>query len=486
MGADAQALYDAHASAWGHASAGGAHGAGADEAQNALLESVREAVRVCELLRETPGEIAGVMSALEGEYVPSGPGGDLLRDGPGVLPTGRNIFALDPYRMPSPGAMARGERLAEQVIEQELAASGGVFPETVTVTLWGLDAIKTRGESVAIALALVGARPVSEATGRVARFELIPLAELGRPRVDVLCSMSGIFRDSFANVVDLLDDMFQRAAAAEDEPEELNFVRKHALALAEEAGVEPAAAAARLFSNPSGDYGSMVNERVGTSDWSSSAELGDTWASRNAYSYGRGDERGVARPAVLQGLLKTTTRVVQEVDSVEYGLTDIQEYYANTGAIAAAARASQGADARVGVSVVEATGQGDAPPRELDDVLRMEYRSKLLNPKWAESMVAMGSGGAYEVSTRMTAAVGWGGTTGFAEDWVYDQADEVYVQDEQMAARLRKSNPSAFRNVVGRLIEAAARGMWDADPNRLNELKALYSDVEDELEGVTN
>lgn len=453
------------------------------ELQGADAHAVGEAVAVRDLLRETPGELEAVLKALRGEYVPSGPGGDLLRDGPGVLPTGRNIFALDPYRMPSPAATKRGEKIAAQVLEQELAASGGAFPETVTVTLWGLDAIKTRGESVAIVLALVGARVVLDGLGKVGRFELIPLSELGRPRVDVLCSMSGIFRDSFANVVDLLDDLFQRAAAA-DEPEEMNFVRKHALALAEERGMPVQAAAARLFSNPAGDYGSMVNERVGQGNWGSSEELGDTWAGRNAFSYGRGGEKGVARPEVLGSLLQSTRRVVQEIDSVEYGLTDIQEYYANTGAIKAAAEGAQGGR-RVGLSVVEATGQGDQRPKELEDVLRLEYRTKLLNPKWAKTMVAMGSGGAYEVSTRMTAAIGWGGTAKFAEDFVFDQADEVYVQDEEMAAKLRRSNPSAFRNVVGRLIEASGRGLWDADPERLERLREIYQDVEDELEGVT-
>ena len=193
-------------------------------------------------------------------------------------------------------------------------------------------------------------------------------------------------RDSFQNVVELLDDMFQRAAAA-PEPPERNFVRAHADAMRSD---NPAVdnPAARLFSNPAGDYGSMVNERVGASDWTSAAELGDTWSSRNAFSYGRGDERGAARGDVLQSLLTSTERVVQQVDSVEYGLTDIQEYYANTGALKAAAQAAKGeGGAEVGCSVVEAFGK-DVKPKELDEVLRLEYRSKLLNPKWAKAMAA--------------------------------------------------------------------------------------------------
>ena len=458
--------------------------AGTAEATEAATALAAEATEIAALLQRNGEEVGSMLTALEGGYVLPEAGGDLLRDGPGVLPTGRNIHALDPYRMPSPAAMERGARLAEAVLEQHRAATG-TYPETVTVALWGLDAIKTRGESVAMLLAFVGARPVKEGTGRVARYEPVPLAELpgGRPRVDVLANMSGIFRDSFQNVVELLDDLFLRLAAL-DEPDEANFVRKHCREM-EAQGVERAAS--RLFSNPAGDYGSMVNERVGAADWTDGAELGDTWASRNSFSYGRGGERGAARGDVLQALLATTDRVVQEVDSVEYGLTDIQEYYANTGALRSAAEAAKrkaGRTGGVGCSVVEAFGDEDARPRELEDVLRLEYRSKLLNPKWAEAMAQQGSGGAFEISQRMTALVGWGGTVGFQDDFVYDQAAEVYVQDEAMAERLRQSNPDAFRNVLKRFIEAAGRGLWDADEDLLADLRARYQAMDDQLEGL--
>jgi len=451
-----------------------------------------EAVEIRGLLRRNTEELTGAIKALGGEYVPPAVGGDLLRDGPGVLPTGRNIHALDPYRMPSPAAADRGARVARAILEQHAAANDGSYPECVSVNLWGLDAIKTKGESVGIVLELVGARPVKEGTGRVVRYELVPLEEMGgRPRIDALCNMSGIFRDSFANVVGLLDDLFQRAADA-NEPPELNFVRKHALEMRAE-GVDNAGA--RLFSNPPGDYGSMVNERVGTSEWEDGRELGDTWASRNSFSYGKGNERGTARPEVLQALLRSTERVVQEVDSVEYGLTDIQEYYANTGALVAAANAAKEEAAigdgsgppttfkSVACSIVETFGE-DVTPRDLDETLRLEYRTKLLNPRWAEAMADQGSGGAYEISQRMTALVGWGATSGFAEDWVYDGAHQRYVADEAMREKLRRSNPQAFRNVLRRMLEAAGRGMWNADDETLAQLRALYSETEDELEGV--
>ncbi|PMB05403.1 magnesium chelatase subunit H, partial [Fischerella thermalis CCMEE 5273] len=340
---------------------------------------------VRELLMQTTDELMNLLRGLNGEYIPPAPGGDLLRDGPGVLPTGRNIHALDPYRMPSPAAYERGREIGQKIIAQHLQEHGK-YPETVAVMLWGLDAIKTKGESLGILLELVGAEPVKEGTGRIVRYELKPLAEVGHPRIDVLGNLSGIFRDSFVNVIELLDDLFQRAAEAE-EPEDQNFIRKHALALKAQ-GVENASA--RLFSNPAGDFGSMVNERVTDGNWESGDELANTWQSRNVFSYGRQD-RGQARPEVLTQLLKTSDRIVQEIDSVEYGLTDIQEYYANTGGLKKAAEKVGGK--KVTASFVESFSK-DTTPRKLDDLLRMEYRTKLLNPKWAEAMVNQGSGGA--------------------------------------------------------------------------------------------
>jgi magnesium chelatase subunit H len=480
----------------GRAATTGGGGGGAP-LDTALLA---EAADIAGLLSRTPDEIAGVLTALDGGYVPAAPGGDLLRDGPGVLPTGRNIHALDPYRMPSAAAVARGSATADAILAAHLASHAGTYPETVAVNLWGLDAIKTRGESVATVLHLVGAVPVSEGTGRVGRFELLPLSALtppGRPRIDVLCNMSGIFRDTYANVVDLLDDLFARAAAAPGEPPSSNYIKKHAAEIQAAAGGDDAAdvrASSRLFCNPPGDYGSMVGERIGAGNWESGGELGDTWAARNAFSYGKGGERGAARPDVLAALLSTTDRVVQTVDSVEYGLTDIQEYFANTGALARAAADARARAGRVAggpagsspivpVSIVEAVG--DAPPRDLDTVLRLEYRTKLLNPRWAAAMVAQGSGGAFEISQRMTAAVGWGGTTGFKADWVWEQAVETYVLDGEVANALKKSNPEAFRNVVKRALEAAGRGLWEnPDAEMLAALKQAYSDVDDQLEGV--
>jgi magnesium chelatase subunit H len=440
-------------------------------------ESTEEEEReITNLLMQNTDELTNLLRGLNGEFIPPAPGGDLLRDGAGVLPTGRNIHALDPYRMPSAGAYERGREIAQNIIAQHLQEHGS-YPETVAVMLWGLDAIKTKGESLGILLELVGAEPVKEGTGRIVRYELKPLAEVGHPRIDVLGNLSGIFRDSFVNIIELLDDLFQRAAEVE-EPEEQNFIRKHALALKAQ-GVENTSA--RLFSNPSGDFGSLVNDRVVDGNWESGEELGNTWQSRNVFSYGRQD-KGQARPEVLNQLLKTSDRIVQEIDSVEYGLTDIQEYYANTGGLKKAAEKQS--NKKVATSFVESFSK-DTTPRNLDDLLRMEYRTKLINPKWAEAMANQGSGGAFEISQRMTALIGWGGTADFQDDWVYDQAADTYALDPEMAEKLRKANPEAFRNIVGRMLEAHGRGFWQADADKLDQLRQLYELTDEELEGVT-
>ena len=243
-----------------------------------------------------------------------------------------------------------------------------------------------------------------------------------------------------------------------------------------------------------GDYGSMVNEVVGTGDWEESEFLGETWKSRNVFSYGRNEgdvsKLGTARPKVLEKLLESTDRIVQEVDSVEYGLTDIQEYYANTGALKKAAENRKGVDPKTGkkkkvaLSVVEAFTGGDDTPipvRDVEDVLRLEYRSKLLNPKWTEAMIQQGSGGAYEVSQRFTAMIGWAATSD-VDGFVFDQAAERYALDDEVAKQLQQSNPEAFKNVISRLLEAAGRGMWSADGETLDKLRDLYSDADDMIE----
>lgn len=447
---------------------------------------VKEALELSEKLIANPKEeLSSLVRAIGGQYVPAAPGGDIVRDGVDVLPTGRNIYSLDPYRIPSQVATLRGKAIADAIIADHVKSTGGIYPQTVSVNLWGLDTIKTRGEAVGIVLGLIGAVPVREMTGRVVAFELVPLDELQRPRIDVLGTMSGIFRDSFGNVLDLLDDVFERASKVTEESVEMNFIKKHTEVMRMQGVDRPYS---RLFSNPPGDFGSLVNEQIGSSEWDKPEELGDIWQKRNAFSYGKSaSEKGTARGDVLKSLLNTTDRIVQEIDSVEFGLTDIQEYYANTGALKKAAETVRGPGSnKVNVTIIEAFDRGgEIKPKELEDVLRMEYRTKLLNPRWSTAMLKQGAGGVYEISGRMTALIGWAGTAGFQDKWVFDGAAERYVLDEEVARQMREQNPEAFRNIVKRMMEASGRGFWRPDKKVLDRIREVFDDIDDEMEAKT-
>ena len=430
-------------------------------------------------LRDNTQELDYLLRGLEGRYIPAAPGGDLIRDGLAVLPTGRNIHSLDPFRVPSDSAYQRGARIAEALIAAHRAEHDGEYPETIAQVLWGLDAIKTKGESIGTVLGLLGARPLKDGQGKVGRYELIPLDELGRPRVDVLMTASGIFRDTFAGTIDLLDRLVRETAGA-DEPEEQNFVRKHVNAMLAE-GKSWEQATARVFTQAEGTYGTDVDEAIDGGAWEERQDLEELFIKRNAFAFG-GEKGGQAQPEVLRSLLKTVGRVAQEIDSVEYGLTDMQHYYGYSGALKAAAERATGG--KVALSYVESF-TAETRVQDLEQVLRVEYRTKLLNPTWYEGMLKHGHNGAAEIAHRFTYMVGWSATTSAVDNWVFDQAAETFVLDDAMRQRLEAANPEATRNAVGRLLEASSRGMWQADEATLDRLRELYADLEDRLEGVS-
>lgn len=449
------------------------------QTHDALTALVNEGRLMLAALRDNTQELDFLLRGLAGGYIPAAPGGDLIRDGLAVLPTGRNIHALDPFRIPTDAAFGRGVRIAEALLAAHRAEHDGAYPATIAQVLWGLDAIKTRGEAIGTILGLIGARPVKDGQGKIGRYELIDLAELGRPRVDVLMTASGVFRDTFAGTIDMLDALVRRAAAA-DEPLEQNFIRKHVQALVAD-GIPFEQATARIFTQAQGTYGTYVDDAVESGAWEERQELEDMFIRRNAYAFG-GNQAGAARPEVLRALLGTVERVAQEIDSVEYGLTDMQHYFGYSGALKAAAE-RQGGRA-VKLSYVESF-TAETKVQDLEQVLRVEYRTKLLNPKWYEGMLRHGHNGAAEIANRFTYMLGWSATTGAVDSWVYDRAAETFVLDDELRGRLEAANPAATRNAVGRLLEANSRGIWQTDAETLDRLRELYADLEDRLEGVT-
>ncbi len=441
---------------------------------------IREGSQLLFALRDNTGEMDALMKVLNGRYISSGPGGDLVRDGVNVLPSGRNIHSIDPWRIPSVLAFKRGSLIADCIIKKHLEESGGQYPETIAQVLWGLDTIKTKGEAVAVVIRLLGAEPAYDAFGKISHYSLVPLEKLRRPRIDVLMQLSPIFRDAFGLLMDQLDRLVKEAAKA-DEPEEMNFVKKHVNeALA--SGMELESATARQFTQAPGAYGTYVDDMIEDSAWETENDLDDLFIRRNCSAYG-GGRKGGNESAILQKMLGSVDRVVHQVDSTEFGISDIDHYFSSSGSLQLAARRRNTKGGDVKLNYVESF-TSDIKVDDAEKSLRIEYRSKLLNPKWFEGMLKHGHSGAGEISNRVTYMLGWDAVTKSVDDWVYKKTAETYALDPEMRERLATLNPQAIKNIVGRMLEAHGRGLWKADQDMIDELQEIYADLEDRLERV--
>lgn len=453
-----------------------AEAADADEAQ-AVIQRWTEHVRVYRQRLEPLGELPALLRGAAGGYIPPSPGGDPVRM-PDVLPSGRNIHALDPYRIPSSAAAAAAKRTVEKLLSR-LKREQGDYPESIAMVLWGTDNIKTHGEGVAQALHLLGVEACPDSLGRMTRLRLIPLEELKRPRIDVVMTVSGIFRDIFPTVMDLLDRAVQMAASA-DEPPEHNFVRRKALRLAAEHSLDLAAAASRVFSNAPGMYGTGVNHAIEASDWDGRAELVDLFVSRKGYAYG-GRIQGEPSQTLFKAALHGVSVTLQNLDSAEIGPNDVDHYFEYLGGLSAAVEHVNGT-AVSSYLVDPLLDDGEARP--LDEVLRLDVRTRLLNPKWYEAMLQHGYQGVSEIAARLDHVFGWSATTDRVDAWVYEAAADTFLLDERMLERLRQLNPQAVRRMTARILEADARGFWQADRQRRQRLEALDDELADHIEGL--
>ncbi|KAG2440917.1 hypothetical protein HXX76_003770 [Chlamydomonas incerta] len=427
-------------------------------------------------------ELGALVEALNGQYVEPGPGGDPIRN-PNVLPTGKNIHALDPQSIPTQAALKSARLVVDRLLDRERDNNGGKYPETIALVLWGTDNIKTYGESLAQVMMMVGVKPVADALGRVNKLEVIPLEELKRPRVDVVVNCSGVFRDLFVNQMLLLDRAI-KLAAEQDEPDEMNFVRKHAKQQAAELGLQSLRdAATRVFSNSSGSYSSNVNLAVENSSWSDESQLQEMYLKRKSYAFNsdRPGAGGEMQRDVFETAMKTVDVTFQNLDSSEISLTDVSHYFDSDPTKLVASLRNDG---RTPNAYIADTTTANAQVRTLGETVRLDARTKLLNPKWYEGMLASGYEGVREIQKRMTNTMGWSATSGMVDNWVYDEANSTFIEDAAMAERLMNTNPNSFRKLVATFLEANGRGYWDAKPEQLERLRQLYMDVEDKIEGV--
>ena len=422
-------------------------------------------------------ELQALIHALDGGYVHPAPGGDLLKN-PDVLPTGRNIHGFDPFRIPSAYACALGRTHADQLLARH-AADGGDLPTSIAMVLWGTDNLKSEGAQIAQALALIGARPRFDDYGRLAGAELIPLAELGRPRIDVVVTLSGIFRDLLPLQTRMLAEASYLAGTADEAPE-MNFVRKHSLAHAAQHGCGMDVASLRVFSNAQGAYGANVNMMIDGGAWADPDELAEMFEVHKGYAYGRSGAP-VQHRALLESELAGVDLTYQNLESVELGVTDIDHYVDGLGGMSKAVAKARGSAAPV--YIVDAT-QGDTKVRTLGEQIDLETRTRMLNPKWYEAMLEHGFEGVRHLECHVTNTMGWSATTGSVSPWVYQQISETFVLDPAMRARLAALNPKSSARVADRLLEACDRQLWTPDAATLAALKAASEDLEDRLEGL--
>ncbi|ESQ41311.1 hypothetical protein EUTSA_v10012443mg [Eutrema salsugineum] len=426
-------------------------------------------------------ELGSLMQALEGKFVEPGPGGDPIRN-PKVLPTGKNIHALDPQAIPTTAAMASAKIVVDRLVERQKLENEGKYPETIALVLWGTDNIKTYGESLGQVLWMIGVRPIADTFGRVNRVEPVSLEELGRPRIDVVVNCSGVFRDLFINQMNLLDRAIKMVAEL-DEPVEQNFVRKHAMEQAATLGVDIREAATRVFSNASGSYSSNINLAVENSTWNDEKQLQDMYLSRKSFAFDS-DAPGAGmaeKKQVFEMALSTAEVTFQNLDSSEISLTDVSHYFDSdpTNLVQSLRK-----DKKKPSAYIADTTTANAQVRSLSETVRLDARTKLLNPKWYEGMMSSGYEGVREIEKRLTNTVGWSATSGQVDNWVYEEANSTFIQDEEMLNRLMNTNPNSFRKMIQTFLEANGRGYWETSADNIEKLKDLYSQVEDKIEGI--
>ncbi|MCX4741325.1 cobaltochelatase subunit CobN [Streptomyces antibioticus] len=430
-------------------------------------------------LAATTAELHHTLHALNGGFVPAGPSGSPLRGLVNVLPTGRNFYSVDPKAVPSRLAWETGQALADSLLER-YRTDNGEWPTSVGLSLWGTSAMRTAGDDVAEALALLGVRPVwDDASRRVTGLEAVPHEELGRPRIDVTLRISGFFRDAFPHTIGLLDDAV-RLAASLDEPAEVNHVRAHVQADLAEHGDERRATT-RIFGSRPGTYGAGLLQLIDSRDWRTDADLAEVYTVWGGYAYGRELDGRPARDE-METAYKRIAVAAKNTDTREHDIADSDDYFQYHGGMVATVRALRGTapEAYIG----DSTRPETVRTRTLVEETSRVFRARVVNPKWIEAMRRHGYKGAFELAATVDYLFGYDATTGVVADWMYDKLTETYVLDPTNREFLQEANPWALHGIAERLLEAESRGMWaKPDPAVLEELRRVFLETEGDLEG---
>lgn len=440
-------------------------------------------------LEQTTDEMNNLLSGLNGGYVPPGPSGPPTRGNAHILPTGRNFYSIDPAIIPTPAAFAIGKKMADQMIERYVRDEG-VYPENVGIVIFATDSMKTGGDDIAYLLWLMGLRPLWSAYGgRVTGLEIIPLFDLKRPRIDVTLRITGLFRDVFPGLVELIDEGVEMIATL-DEKDEENYLASHlrkSLLESLKNGMDPEEARSRalirIFGCPPGTYGAGVADKIITSGWEKKQDLADTYLDWGGHAYGR-KYKGEAMRDLFQTLLSKLDVTVKNHNSRELDILDNDDDFMYHGGMIAVTKAYGEKDP---VSFVGDSSDPDKPViRTIEEESKFLFRSRIQNPKWLEGLKPHRYRGAQELTSLFDFAFGWDATADVLEEWQYQSLAETFLFDESCREWLSEDNPYALRHMSGRLLEAVDRGMWSPDEETLGLLQSIYLSIESNLESLTD
>ncbi|GAB3712454.1 cobaltochelatase subunit CobN [Mariniluteicoccus flavus] len=447
--------------------------------RSAVEASLRFAcAEVVPRLARTRDEIPAILHALEGGYIPAGPSGSPLRGLVNVLPTGRNFYSVDPKAIPSRLAYETGRAMADSLVARYVEETGE-HPRSVGLSVWGTSAMRTSGDDIAEVLALMGVIPQwDEASRRITGLDVVPLDELGRPRIDVTVRISGFFRDAFPHVLTLLDDAV-RLVAGLDEPEDHNFVKANAARDLAEHGDERRATT-RIFGSKPGSYGAGILPLVEAGNWRTDADLAEVYATWGGFAYGR-DLDGIPARDTMEANYRRIQVAAKNIDTREHDIADSDDYYQYHGGMVAMVRSLTGDSPKAYVG--DSTTPDAVKTRTLQEETNRVFRARVVNPRWIAAMQRHGYKGAFELAATVDYLFGFDATTGVVPDWMYEQLAQAYVLDETNQEFMRHANPWALRGIIEKLHEAADRNLWEEpDAALMQQLQQVYLDIEGDLE----
>lgn len=441
------------------------------------IESFKERILDIKQRIEDSKEIESLLKAMEGEYISAGPSGVITRGRDDILPTGRNFYTLDPYRIPTKVSYEVGKRLGDKVIEKYLKETRN-YPENFAIYWMCNDILFSDGEGMAQILYLIGAKPKWSKNGRVNGFEIISLKELNRPRIDVTVRISGILRDNFSNCVDLLDEAIEAISKLE-EPLDKNYIRKHTFENMKNNNISFESASSRIFGTRPGTYLSGINLMVYSSAWKDKSDFLDVFTYYNGYSYGK-NKYGNEAFKELQNSLKTIDITYNKTVSDEHDLLGCCGYFGAHGGLTAAAKQVSNKDVKTYYGDTREVSSVEV--RTLSEEIRRVVRSKLLNPKWIDGQKRHGYKGASDISKRIGRVYGWDATTDEVDDWIFDEITNTFVINKDNREFFKENNPWALEEISRRLIEAYERNLWNTDQETIEDLEEYYLEMEGWIE----